>query len=283
MRTASSTAGSPSAVQVDRRCPTVTPAVHRGAGSGPPGTHDAGREARAARRRCGRSRSSTARGSTRAGAGAAGPGHRAGHARRRRHQPAARAGGRVRGNQIQRFLVEETRLGIPAIIHEESLHGVHGRAARPASRSRSGRRPPGTSSSSRRWPASSADRLRAMGASQALAPVLDISRDPRWGRLEETYGEDPYLVADARLCLRARHPGDARRRPARHRHRQAHGRPRRPGGRPQHGPGAHRPARAARRLPAALRGGRARGRASARSCTPTTSWTACRARRPGSC
>ncbi len=39
------------------------------------------------------------------------------------------------------------------------------------------------------------ERLRWMGASQALAPVLDVSRDPRWGRLEETYGEDPYLAA----------------------------------------------------------------------------------------
>ena len=40
------------------------------------------------------------------------------------------------------------------------------------------------------------DRLRSIGASQALAPVLDITRDPRWGRLEETYGEDPYLAAE---------------------------------------------------------------------------------------
>ena len=37
--------------------------------------------------------------------------------------------------------------------------------------------------------------LRAAGAHQALAPILDITRDPRWGRVEETYGEDPYLVA----------------------------------------------------------------------------------------
>ena len=37
--------------------------------------------------------------------------------------------------------------------------------------------------------------LRAAGAQQGLAPIFDITRDPRWGRVEETYGEDPYLVA----------------------------------------------------------------------------------------
>ena len=37
--------------------------------------------------------------------------------------------------------------------------------------------------------------MRSVGAHQALAPVLDVARDPRWGRVEETFGEDPYLVA----------------------------------------------------------------------------------------
>jgi beta-glucosidase len=97
-------------------------------------------------------------------------------------------------NQVQRFLVEETRLGIPAIVHEESLHGILGRdrVCFPQSL--------GLASS---WdPAlvrEMADRigreLRAAGAQQTLAPIFDITRDPRWGRTEETYGEDPYLVA----------------------------------------------------------------------------------------
>ena len=39
------------------------------------------------------------------------------------------------------------------------------------------------------------ERMLATGARHALAPVLDIARDPRWGRIEETYGEDPYLAA----------------------------------------------------------------------------------------
>jgi len=98
-------------------------------------------------------------------------------------------------NEIQRFLVEKTRLGIPAVVHEECLHGLLalesvcfpqsiGQAAtwQPelvgAMASRLGRE------------------LRAAGAQQALAPILDIARDPRWGRIEETYGEDPYLVAE---------------------------------------------------------------------------------------
>jgi beta-glucosidase len=96
-------------------------------------------------------------------------------------------------DQIQRFLVEETRLGIPAIIHEESLHGVMAAGATCF---------PQSIGQAAAWDVELVeevarligDRLRAMGASQALAPVLDVSRDPRWGRLEETYGEDPYLT-----------------------------------------------------------------------------------------
>ena len=98
------------------------------------------------------------------------------------------------GDQIQRFLVEETRLGIPAIIHEESLHGVMARDATCF---------PQAIGQAASWDPELVERvarliarhLRATGASQALAPVLDITRDPRWGRLEETYGEDPYLAA----------------------------------------------------------------------------------------
>jgi beta-glucosidase len=98
------------------------------------------------------------------------------------------------GDQIQRFLVEETRLGIPAILHEESLHGVMaaGATCYPQSIGQAATWDPDLVERMARL---IADRLRAMGAGQALAPVLDVCRDPRWGRLEETYGEDPYLVA----------------------------------------------------------------------------------------
>ena len=99
------------------------------------------------------------------------------------------------GNAIQRFLVEETRLGIPAILHEETLHGLLARGRDRGSSSRSARRRRGTRSWSRRWRRRSAGGCWRPARRQALAPVLDITRDPRWGRIEETYGEDPYLAA----------------------------------------------------------------------------------------
>ncbi len=98
-------------------------------------------------------------------------------------------------NRIQRFLVEETRLGIPAIVHEESLHGLLATESVcfPQSIGQAASWEPGlVEEMARRL----GRELRAQGAQQTLAPILDITRDPRWGRLEETYGEDPYLVAE---------------------------------------------------------------------------------------
>ena len=163
------------------------------------------------------------------------------------------------GNQIQRFLVEETRLGIPAILHEESLHGVMARRRdllpavhRPGRQLGCRARREG-GPAHRGAPASDGSKPGAgAGPGHHPRPALGSTRgDLRGGSLPG---------GDAGLCLRARHPGHGRRRPAGHRHRQAHGRPRRPGGRPQHGPGAHRPTRVARRLPLPLRSRRARGR-----------------------
>jgi beta-glucosidase len=98
-------------------------------------------------------------------------------------------------NRIQRFLVEETRLGIPAIVHEESLHGLLATESVcfPQSIGQAAAWKPELVEA---MAASLGRELRAMGAQQTLAPILDITRDPRWGRLEETYGEDPYLVAE---------------------------------------------------------------------------------------
>jgi beta-glucosidase len=97
-------------------------------------------------------------------------------------------------NEIQRFLVEKTRLGIPAIVHEECLHGLVARDAVCF---------PQSIGLAAAWDpelleeiaSSIARQLRAMGAHQGLAPIFDVARDPRWGRIEETYGEDPYLIA----------------------------------------------------------------------------------------
>lgn len=102
-------------------------------------------------------------------------------------------------NAIQRWVKENTRLGIPVFFHEECLHG---HAA-----------PKGTSFPAAIGLASTwdealihdvftsiASEVRARGAQECLAPVLDLARDPRWGRTEETYGEDPYLVTHIGLA-----------------------------------------------------------------------------------
>ena len=98
-------------------------------------------------------------------------------------------------NQIQRFLIEETRLGIPAIVHEECLHGLLAleSVCFPQSIGQAATWEPDLV---RAMATRIGRELRAAGAQQGLAPILDITRDPRWGRIEETYGEDPYLVAE---------------------------------------------------------------------------------------
>jgi beta-glucosidase len=97
-------------------------------------------------------------------------------------------------NKIQRFLKEKTRLGIPAIIHEECLSGYLAKGATTF--------PQAIGMASTFEPdlvQKVTDvirkQMKAIGVHQGLAPVLDIPRDPRWGRTEETFGEDPYLVS----------------------------------------------------------------------------------------
>ena len=97
-------------------------------------------------------------------------------------------------NEIQGYLVEETRLGIPAIVHEEICSGLMARGSTVFPQAI------GVASTwapelSRALAAAVRAQMRAIGAHQGLSPVLDICRDPRWGRTEETFGEDPHLVA----------------------------------------------------------------------------------------
>ena len=97
-------------------------------------------------------------------------------------------------NAIQRYLVEHTRLGIPAIVHEESTAGLCARDATQFPQAI------GLASS---WDPGLLERIGtvireqmvATGARHTLAPVLDVARDPRWGRVEETYGESAYLAS----------------------------------------------------------------------------------------
>ena len=114
----------------------------------------------------------------------------------------------VLANKLQQFFVEETRLGIPAIFHEECLHGMV------ASHATSTPHPiamAGTFNPELVEEVYSmiAKETRLRGGHQALTPVVDIARDARWGRVEETFGEDPYLAGEMGTAVIKGFQGDA--------------------------------------------------------------------------
>jgi beta-glucosidase len=111
--------------------------------------------------------------------------------------------GAVFANAVQKWLLENTRLGIPAILHDEILHGHM------AQGSTSFPQPIALACS---WDTDLISRVfsaggletRLRGSHQVLGPNLDLAREPRWGRTEETYGEDPYLVSRMGVaCIKA--------------------------------------------------------------------------------
>lgn len=104
------------------------------------------------------------------------------------------AGVAAAARALQRFLRHETRLGIPALIHEEALAGFLARDA-DAFPQAIGLGATFDPDAVRRMAEVIREQMRAVGARLALAPVLDVARDFRWGRTEETYGESPFLVA----------------------------------------------------------------------------------------
>ncbi len=118
----------------------------------------------------------------------------------------------VFANAIQRYLVENTRLGIPALTSEEALHGFMAKGATAF---------PQALALGATWDPELIERVftaaaleaRARGASWVLTPVLGVAREPRWGRTEETLGEDPYLVSRLGVAaiqgLQGRGPGIA--------------------------------------------------------------------------
>ena len=111
-------------------------------------------------------------------------------------------------NEIQKFFLQESRLGIPVIFHEECLHG---HAAIDAT---SFPQPIGLGATfnpelAERLFTMTAEEARVRGTHQALTPVVDVARDPRWGRVEETYGEDPYLVSRMGIAAVRGFQGDA--------------------------------------------------------------------------
>lgn len=113
-------------------------------------------------------------------------------------------------NAIQKFLRESTRLGIPAIVHEECCSGamVLGGTMYPQMLGLAGTFQPDLAEA---MTTAIRKQLRAIGAHQGLAPVLDVARDARWGRCEETFGEDPLLVSHFGMAyVRGLQGGDLR-------------------------------------------------------------------------
>jgi len=98
-------------------------------------------------------------------------------------------------NQIQKWFVEETRLGIPVDFTNEGVHGLNHDRATPL---------PAPISIGSTWNRDlvlqagqiEGTEAKALGYTNIYAPILDVSRDPRWGRVVETYGEDPYLISE---------------------------------------------------------------------------------------
>ena len=97
-------------------------------------------------------------------------------------------------NQLQDFFVNETRLGIPVALQSENLCGYPGAG---------GTLFPSQMNVGSTWEPELAEEMssiigqesRAVGITSAMSPVIDVSRDPRWGRTYETYGEDQYLIS----------------------------------------------------------------------------------------
>jgi len=111
-------------------------------------------------------------------------------------------------NAVQRHALEKTRLGVPVLFHEEGLHGYQAKQATSF--------PQAIALASSWDPALVrqvynivAREIRARGVHLVLAPVVDVARDPRWGRIEETFGEDPYLVSELGVAAITGFQGDA--------------------------------------------------------------------------
>lgn len=111
-------------------------------------------------------------------------------------------------NKIQKYFVERTRLGIPVMVHEESLHGQQTQDATNF---------PVPIALASTWDealmteifSNVAEEVRARGGQHVLAPVVDVVRDPRWGRTEETMGEDPFLISRLAVAQVKAYQGNA--------------------------------------------------------------------------
>jgi len=97
-------------------------------------------------------------------------------------------------NRMQKHMLERTRLGIPMLMMSESLHGFFcdGATVYPQALGLGATFDPALLE---RISTAIGKQVRGMGVAETFAPNLDLSQDPRWGRVEENYGEDPYLTA----------------------------------------------------------------------------------------
>lgn len=125
--------------------------------------------------------------------------HGIGQIARQRERKDPREGAKF-ANAVQKWLVENTRLGIPAILHDEILHGHMAKGSTSF---------PQPIALATTWDpefitkvfTAGALETRARGSHQVLGPNLDLARDPRWGRTEETFGEDPYLTSRMAVAI----------------------------------------------------------------------------------
>ena len=110
-------------------------------------------------------------------------------------------------NAIQKIAVEESRLGIPLFLAEEAMHGhmAIGTTEFPAAIAQASTFNPLLNA---KMGIAIAQELRAQGTHIGYGPILDLAREPRWSRVEETFGEDPYLISEMGLGLVKGFQGD---------------------------------------------------------------------------
>ena len=112
----------------------------------------------------------------------------------------------AQSNAIQQWVIAHNRLGIPALFIEEALHGYDVGTVFPAPINLAATWNPELA---RQTGAAIASEARSNGIGMILAPVLDLARDPRWGRIEEDFGEDTYLTGQMGLAYVQGAQGDS--------------------------------------------------------------------------
>lgn len=109
-------------------------------------------------------------------------------------------------NEVQEWVIKNSRLGIPVMFIEEGLHGYPDGTIFPSPINLGATFNPDLA---KRTGAAIASEARANGTDMILAPVLDLAREPRWGRVEENFGEDPYLTGQLGLAYVEGAQGDS--------------------------------------------------------------------------